>query len=131
MASRCPLFLHDSSICDLCSTLLPRFLKPVGRRNGNEWNAATIVSERASARVCGRAYSRGISVAASPAKESFAPFLVPVFFSSFIPSLYLSRRPLTAIPVLPSWRSFFCRSTIITRDFSRFRPPLDRYPATQ
>ena len=115
-------------------------------RNDNEWNAAVgdqSAEERSGTSLRSPLCSRGISVAA---KESFHSTLFPAplslslclslyFVFRFLSSLFLLsfrlRRPLTAISVLPSWRTFFCRPTIITRDFSRFHPPPDRYLARQ
>lgn len=100
---------------------------------------------RASARVCGRAYSRGISVAARPAKESFrCPLFQSLPQGPFSPRRLFVPSPLHGEDHLPQFQSchrggvflffsffFFCPSTIITRDFSRFQPPPDRYPTAQ
>lgn len=115
----------------------------IGETITNGTQQSAISQQRsARARVCGRLSAREES--ALRLKNLFAALFFPpppslslslYFVFRFLSSLFLLsfrlRRPLTAISVLPSWRTFFCRPTIITRDFSRFHPPPDRYLARQ
>ena len=115
----------------------------IGETVTNGTQQSAISQQRsARARVCGRLSAREES--ALRLKNLFAALFFPpppslslslYFVFRFLSSLFLLsfrlRRPLTAISVLPSWRTFFCRPTIITRDFSRFHPPPDRYLARQ